>query len=207
MTATPHESKARLLNATIQVVRRKGYTATRVEDVCEEAGLTKGSFFHHFKSKDELALAALERWRQGTTAYFAGAQYHEPKDALGRLLAYVDLRQSMLTGKLADFTCFPGTVVQETWATHPALRTACEASIVGHARTLETDIRAAIRESKVSGVSPASLALHMQAVVQGAFIVAKCMNDAAAAEQSLDHLRRYLTLLFKVDRRTKGGLR
>lgn len=52
-------SRTRLLNATLKVVRAKGYNATRVEDVCAAAGLTKGSFFHHFKSKDELALAAI----------------------------------------------------------------------------------------------------------------------------------------------------
>ena len=56
-----HDSKTRLLDATLKVVRAKGYTATRVEDVCAEAGLTKGSFFHHFKSKEDLALAAAHR--------------------------------------------------------------------------------------------------------------------------------------------------
>ena len=43
-----HESKTKLLDATLKVVRQKGYAATRVEDVCAEAGLSKGSFFHHF---------------------------------------------------------------------------------------------------------------------------------------------------------------
>ena len=71
-----HQSKTRLLDATIKVVRTKGYNATRVEDVCAEAGVTKGSFFHHFKSKDDLALAALERWKESSTAFFANAPYH-----------------------------------------------------------------------------------------------------------------------------------
>ena len=52
-----HESKTKLLDATLKVVRAKGYSATRIEDVCAEAGLTKGSFFHHFKSKEDLALS------------------------------------------------------------------------------------------------------------------------------------------------------
>ena len=54
-----HQSKLKLLDAMISVVRAKGYNATRVEDVCEAAGLTKGSFFHHFKSKEELVLGAV----------------------------------------------------------------------------------------------------------------------------------------------------
>ena len=59
MTQVQHNSKTRLLDATLKVVRTKGYNATRIEDVCTEAGLTKGSFFHHFKSKEDLALAAV----------------------------------------------------------------------------------------------------------------------------------------------------
>jgi len=84
-----HESKARLLAATIHVVRWKGYAATRVEDVCAQAGLTKGSFFHHFKSKEELALAAAAHWDEQTQKLFAGAAYHDATDPLDRLVAYV----------------------------------------------------------------------------------------------------------------------
>jgi TetR/AcrR family transcriptional repressor of nem operon len=49
-----HESKNRFLNAAVHVIRAKGYSATRIEDICEAAGLTKGSFFHHFDSKEAL---------------------------------------------------------------------------------------------------------------------------------------------------------
>ena len=85
-----HESKTKLLQAAIRVIRVKGYSATRVEDICEAAGLTKGSFFHHFDSKDELALAAADRWIEGAEAQFGSASYHELADTLERLLAYVD---------------------------------------------------------------------------------------------------------------------
>src|SRR6516162_7587597 len=117
-----HESKTRFLQAALQVVRAKGYAATTVEDVCESAGLTKGSFFHHFDSKEELALAAADYWTEGAGALFASAPYHAPTDALERLLAYVDFRKSLLTGELVDFTCLAGTMVQEVYETHPADR-------------------------------------------------------------------------------------
>jgi TetR/AcrR family transcriptional repressor of nem operon len=43
----------------------------------------------------------------------------------------------------------------------------------------------------------ASLALHTQAVLQGAFVLAKAKGNAAVAEASIDHLRRYVELLFR----------
>src|SRR5271170_7090600 len=107
-----HRSKARLLDATIKLVRTKGYNATRVEDVCAEAGVTKGSFFHHFKSKDDLALAAVAQWTASAGDLFATAPYHGATDPLDRVLAYVDFRKTILTGELPAFTCFAGTLVQ-----------------------------------------------------------------------------------------------
>ena len=62
MISVQHESRTRILDAALDVFRAKGYAATRVEDICAAAGLTKGSFFHHFKTKEDLAVAAADRW-------------------------------------------------------------------------------------------------------------------------------------------------
>lgn len=193
-----HESKTKLLDAALQVIRTKGYAATRIEDVCEAAGLSKGSFFHHFKGKEDLALAAADHWAEVTGQFFSAASYHAPSNPVERLLAYVDFRKSILCGELAEFTCLVGTMVQETYGTHPAIRDACARSITGHAATLEQDIADAMSEREInSSWSAQSLALHTQAVVQGSFILAKATGSADVAAESLDHLRRYLELLFK----------
>src|SRR5580704_2025038 len=192
-----HESKTKLLQAAIRVIRVKGYTATRIEDVCEAAGLTKGSFFHHFDSKDELALAAADYWIEGTEAQFGSASYHNLAGPLERLLAYVDLRKTMLTGALPDFTCLAGTMVQEVYDTHPAIREACNRSISGHAATLQADIEDAMRQrALLPDWTAESLALYTQATLQGAFILAKAKHNREVAAATIDHLRRYLELLF-----------
>ena len=110
-TQTRHESKTRILNAALHVIRAKGYSATRIEDICEAAGLTKGSFFHHFDSKEALALAAADYWSEVTSEFFASAPYHEHADPLDRFLAYIDFRQSIIQGDLSEFTCLIGTMV------------------------------------------------------------------------------------------------
>ena len=202
----PHESKTKLLDATLKVVRAKGYTAARIEDVCAEAGLTKGSFFHHFKSKEDLALAAVAHWGAQTTGFFADAPYHAPDDPLDRVIAYVAFRKAILTGELPEFTCFLGTIIQEAYLTHPEISTACERGLTAHAKTLEADIRDAMRKYRVRGNwTVGSLALHIQAVIQGGFILAKAKANAAAAAESLDHLRRYLELLFDTQTKRRPG--
>jgi len=190
-------SRKKLLDASLHVIRAKGYEATTVDDICAAAGLSKGSFFHHFKSKEDLALAAANYWIEGTTALFASAPYHVPADPLDRLLAYVDFRKSLLMGDLPEYTCLVGTMVQETYDTHPAIRQACDTSISGHAATLVPDIEAAIRQRGIRGDWTAeSLALYIQATIQGAFILAKAKLSREVAAQCINHLRRYLELLF-----------
>jgi TetR/AcrR family transcriptional regulator, transcriptional repressor for nem operon len=197
MADVHHESKAALLDAALLVFRAKGYTATRVEDICEAAELTKGSFFHHFKSKEDLAIAAAEHWINVTSPTFLSAKYRTLPDPLDRLLAYIDFRKALLTGALPEFTCFAGTMIQEVYETHPAVRDACEKSISGHAATLEADIEEAMRLYRVNRPFNAeSLALYIQAVMQGAFILAKAKQGPAVAADCLDHLRLYIEMLF-----------
>jgi len=56
----------------------RAITLLAIEDICDAAGLTKGSFFHHFDSKEDLALAAAEYWGAVTGALFAAAPYRAP---------------------------------------------------------------------------------------------------------------------------------
>ena len=192
-----HSAKDKILEAALSVIRTKGYAATTVDDLCAAAGVTKGAFFHHFKSKEELAVAAADHWSEKTSGLFAAAPYHGHADPLDRVLGYIDFRKSLLVGELPEFTCLVGTMVQETYDTNPEIRNACARSITGHAAKLEADIRAAIEKYRLSPPwTVASLALYTQAVLQGAFIIAKAKGNTKDAAACVDHLRRYVELLF-----------
>ncbi|HTT00514.1 MAG TPA: TetR/AcrR family transcriptional regulator [Steroidobacteraceae bacterium] len=191
-------ARRKLLEAALGLIREKGYASTTVDDLCAEADVAKGSFFHHFKDKEALAVAAAEYWAVKTDAFFATAPYHKHQDPLKRVLGYIDFRKSILKGELAEFTCLAGTLVQEIYESHPAIRDACEVSISGHAAEVESDIAAAMKRYGIRAKWTAkSLALHTQAVLQGAFILAKAKGGAEIAAASLDHLRRYVELLFQ----------
>jgi TetR/AcrR family transcriptional regulator, transcriptional repressor for nem operon len=192
-----HESKVRFLDAAIRVVRTKGYAATTIDDICAAAKLTKGSFFHHFKSKEALAVALAQHWDSVTGSLFAAAPYQAQPDPLDRLLAYIDFRKALVRGELPEFTCLLGTMIQETYATHTAIRKACEAGISGHAATLAGDIiQAKALYAPEAGWNAESLALYTQAVIQGAFILGKATGSPEVVIDCLDHLTRYLELLF-----------
>jgi TetR/AcrR family transcriptional regulator, transcriptional repressor for nem operon len=194
--------RTKLLDATFQVVRAQGYAGASVDDICREAGVTKGSFFHHFKSKDELAIAATEHWTAVTGNLFATAPFSSIKDPRARVLAYIDFRMSLIQGDLPDFTCLIGTLVQETFDTHPAIREACNLAILAHARNVEKDLTDAKRVyARKAAWEPASVALFTQAAIQGAFILAKSQHNPNAARQTITHLRDYVASLLPRDGR------
>lgn len=192
-------ARTRLLEAARDIIRAKGFAATSVDDLCVVADVTKGAFFHHFGSKDALGVAAADFWTETNTGFFGAAPYHEPADALKRVLAYVAFRKAIIMGELAEFTCLVGTMAQEVYATSPAIRDACGHSIFSHATTLEADIETARLERGITAAWTAeSLARHTQAVLQGGFVLAKAANNPELARESLDHLDRYIRHLFHV---------
>ena len=135
--------KQRIINAALSEIRTKGYTATTVDDLFAKAEVTKGAFFHHFKSKEDLAVNAADYWSSMTGEFFAHAPYHKHADPLQRVLGYVDFRKAIIQGTVPEFTCLVGTMVQETYDSNPVIREACYRSIFGHAGVLEKDIEMA----------------------------------------------------------------
>jgi len=188
-----NQSKAKLLDAAMQLIRTKGYSATTVDDICAAAGVTKGSFFHHFKNKDELGLEATQQWETMTEAVFGDAPYRVLPDPRDRVLGYIDFRVSMLHWDIPTFTCLLGTMVQEIYTTHPGLRAACNEHMSNHTAKLIEDIEAAKRlYAPDAPWSATSLAYYIQTVLQGSFIFAKAKQDAQVAIDSLAHLRRHI---------------
>jgi TetR/AcrR family transcriptional regulator, transcriptional repressor for nem operon len=192
----PSDTRAKLLDAARDVIRSKGYAGSTVDDICAAAGVTKGSFFHHFDSKEQLGVAAIERFGEMAAGLFASAAYQAEGDPRDRVLGYVDFRISMLRGEIPLYTCLIGTTVQEAYATHPDLRAACNRMLSEHVAELKRDLAAAKnRYAPDAPWDPESVGYFIQCVLQGAFIFAKAKQNAEIATASLGHLRDYLVSL------------
>lgn len=197
ITKNSKPAKVKLLEASFELIRSKGYTATTVDDLCKKAGVTNGTFFHYFDTKEALAVEAANHWSVVTGEFFRSASYHGHDDPLERLLGYIEFRKQIISGATSEFTCLVGTMVQEIYDSHPAIRQACKDSVYAHAEKLESDISELKQKCAPKAKwSAQSLALYTQAVLQGGFILAKTGDGAKVAEETIDHLINYINLLF-----------
>ncbi len=196
--APKSSAREKLIEAAIATVRYKGFSATSVDEICQAAGVTKGAFFHHFASKEALAVAAAGAWTEfAEQRIFTLPDWVRIADPLDRLMGHIEFRLSMLDGPAEDFTCFVGTVVQEAYNSSDPIRAACDASITAYAKRLAEDIEPVVRKYGMDHeVSALGLAYHIQAVLQGAFILAKAKGDPQIARDSVAHLKRYVLMLF-----------
>ena len=62
MQQRSEETKSKIMESAIKLFSNKGFNSASVDDICAEAGISKGAFYHHFESKQALFLALLDGW-------------------------------------------------------------------------------------------------------------------------------------------------
>jgi TetR/AcrR family transcriptional regulator, transcriptional repressor for nem operon len=94
-------ARERLVEATIDLIWTESYGAVSVDAICERAGVKKGSFYHFFKSKDDLVIAALDAHWQSRQPQLEQifAESNPPLQRLRDYFASVNRRQTDLAQK------------------------------------------------------------------------------------------------------------
>ncbi len=191
----PEETKKKLLQSAIKLMRAKGYEATSVDDICCASKLTKGSFFHHFKDKETLAKAALDAFCQCQGEGMASRR--KEKDPLARVDGLIDRMIVMSAADKEGMGCLIGNFAQEVCETHPELRKACASKFEGLAGFLKGELDAVKKKYPPKGeVDTQSLAYHFISVLQGSFVVAKATQDTNVLRRNLKHVKQYIHGVF-----------
>ena len=80
MQQRSEETRAKIMESAIKLFSTNGYNKASVDNICAEAGISKGAFYHHFKSKQDLFLALLDGWLQNIdTAIEASRELTAPE--------------------------------------------------------------------------------------------------------------------------------
>ncbi len=189
------EKKQRLLDAGVELMLAKGYNATAVDEVCSCAGVTKGSFFYYFKSKEDLAsqlIGHYDAMRKGRLAEIMGVPPEDPRD---RVYVFLDAAQEMVACAAADGCpcCLVGTLAQEIHVDRPELRDECCSRFEAEIERFAGDLAAAkAAHAPKASFDPKGWADLFLALIQGSMLIGKARQDSSIVINNLAHFRAQL---------------
>jgi TetR/AcrR family transcriptional repressor of nem operon len=198
-TAQEHSpAKEKLLEAATQLMLIKGFPATSLEEICDSAGLTKGSFFHYFESKEHLGKSVLDRYVSFMQQKIQGAPFSQKKDPLQRVYGYMDFVMELSKNPNFQNQCLLGTFSQELSNTHPQIRQLCSQYFRQWADTLKKDLdEAKKKHSPKKAFNARGLAEHFIAILEGSFILGRATQDPLMVEKNLKHFKQYIKIIFE----------
>jgi TetR/AcrR family transcriptional regulator, transcriptional repressor for nem operon len=195
-------TRERILDAAQRLVLERGFAGTSVDAVLAEASATKGAFFHHFPSKNDLGRALLERYAAADELMledFMAAAEAESDDPGEQLVAFVR-RFEQAADELAPTQpgcLFVSFIYERQLATDGDRELIADSIRKWRDRLLEKLEAAAELHPPPIEVDLQSLADQAFTTFEGGFVLARAMDDHDHLRAQLAHLRHYLELLFQ----------
>jgi TetR/AcrR family transcriptional regulator, transcriptional repressor for nem operon len=202
VTRPPHSrnplvTRQRLIDATVRLILRQGFTAATVDQICAEAGVTKGSFFHHFENKEAIGLAAANWWGAMGTAMYEKAWEDTELDPLEQMHRFLDIMSSFTTDLDNPCTCVVGMLSQEMSRTNPAIREVCAGHLkdwTGH--VVKMLAAAKLRHPPLVDFDPERVGWFLNCLWQGSMLIAKTCEESEIIRSNIRLARNWVDGLF-----------
>lgn len=158
----------------------RSYGDVGVNEICECAGVRKGSFYHFFPSKQDLALAMIDEYRRRFRRRFVRPALADGLAPLDRITRLVELQIEFLAGEGSGECirgCPFGNLVMELSTQDPVLRERLEQVFDESLEFFEDALGEAVAAGDLTSIDVHQTARAMQAYMQGVFLLAKAKND------------------------------
>lgn len=191
----PEATRGKLIEATLSLMLKHGFNATTVDDICAEAGVTKGSFFHHFENKDDIGQAAVRAWGEYGRSVYAKASEKQggPLEEIHSLFEIME----GLTRQYDPCVCMVGMISQEMAGEHSGFQAACARELSGWTEMMRSRLAAAKEQLKpAADFDPDQVAWLLNSIWQGSMLVGKARQSQEMIRTNLRLARSYVDSLF-----------
>jgi len=198
-----NSSRDRILKCAEDIILRKGFASTSIEDILEQASITKGGFFYHFDSKAELAKALVERYLEYDEGIFAelfkqADQLSE--DPLHRLLIFLKLLAEMM-GNLQETHpgCLVASFTYESQQMNDEVRELTKQGLLAWRKMIVARLeKVAEKYPSKFDVNIDSLADMFTSTIEGGIILSKAFQDNKLLVEQILAYRNYLRVLYEM---------
>ncbi len=185
-------ARTRLVDSAIELFHGRSYRAVSVEQLCVHAGVRKGSFYHFFPTKRDLALEAVSELQQRVRATIWEPLFSEAITPQERVQRAFDEACTYFTDGGAMRGCPFGNLAAELSTQDEVIRDGVEQVFDMITGYFQRAIQEALNSGAVSGIDPTQTAEELLAYFQGAFLVAKVKNDPDFVRRAASGVDRFL---------------
>ena len=181
------DTREKLVRVAERLMLRDGYSATRVDDVIGKAGLSKGSFYHFFDSKESLGLAALEHYYADRVGRLAAGSFAAETDPLRRAHGFLE-HASRVVADLWKTGCLLANLAADAAGSSRVISNALKKR-TGELRASLADLLGPFATPEITA---ADLADQFLVCIEGSIVLARIYDDPAYLQRGLEQFRRCL---------------
>jgi TetR/AcrR family transcriptional repressor of nem operon len=191
---TGQNTQDKLIEAALTLMLAKGYPATTVDEICVAAGVSKGSFYHFFATKEDLALAAMDAYSQRGFEALQSGSYTGLEDPRERLFGFLDHAEAIAQERWGR-GCLLGNLAVELADTNETFRARISEIFETLARRLATAFETVVEPGKAESPTAVELAEFFLSALEGSIVLAKAHDDWGRVPAALRNFRRYVEKL------------
>lgn len=180
------DAKARLLETAMELMYARGYTAVGVQEICEHAGVNKGSFYHFFPSKRILVLEVIDAYGQRARDMWQAAMATDGPllERMRRVFeqAY-DTHRTLLEANGQMHGCPIGNLALELSGQDEDIRQRLRQTFTSWTEDVESVLHKAVATGELSAIDTATTAQTIVAYFEGVLMLAKTQNDPGVVQR------------------------
>lgn len=202
MTKNSSGTRVKIMDEAQSLILDHGFGATTVDSIIENAGVSKGAFFHHFSSKSELGYELVKRYAEADANHLETTldkSERLSKDPLQQLLIFVKLFEEEMNALEEPF---PGCLLasycyQSALFDDDILKLIRDSMLMWRKRVLEKLEVISEKYPPQEDVDLESLADMLLVLFEGAFVLSQSLRETKTIARQLAHYHTYLSLLFE----------
>ena len=183
------------MQSAFKLMSKKGFAATRVDEICKLAEASKGSFYHCFSSKEEIGIAAIAWWYEKGSDRLLGGPYQTEPDPVQRMYGLLNYTRN-ISDSIWGQGGLIGTFAVELAEVNPEM----QRRVAGLFSTSSSRFAAAfeiVPELVPDSPTAQQLGEHFVQLLEGAVVMGKAYNRPEMIKQAIEFFQKYLEGLLR----------